>query len=68
MKKAMTPGDAAWSQIDPRYLRPAEVDSLLGVADKARDQLRMAAADPVFVIWSARWSPPTSKLPNATAS
>jgi GDPmannose 4,6-dehydratase len=26
-------------QIDPRYLRPAEVDSLLGVADKARAKL-----------------------------
>ncbi|MCU1302737.1 MAG: GDP-mannose 4,6-dehydratase [Candidatus Sulfotelmatobacter sp.] len=26
-------------QIDPRYLRPAEVDSLIGVADKARIKL-----------------------------
>ena len=40
------------SSIDPEFLRPAEVDQLVGDASKARDEARLGAAGRRSESWS----------------
>ena len=53
-------------RVDPRYFRPAEVDTLLGDATKAREKLGWKPKTCVRRTWCARWSPPTCARRSAT--
>ena len=46
--------------IDPRFLRPAEVDVLLGDAGKAQRRARLDGRRSASRRWSPKWSRPTS--------
>ena len=39
--------------VDPRFLRPAEVDHLVGDASKARRELELGAEDVASASWSS---------------
>ncbi|MDZ7826837.1 MAG: GDP-mannose 4,6-dehydratase [Gammaproteobacteria bacterium] len=61
---AVKPGDVI-VRIDPRYFRPAEVETLLGDPTKAEEKLGWAPGDHRAGRCAPRWSPPTWTRPGA---
>ena len=53
-------------KVDPRYFRPAEVETLLGDPSKAKAKLGWAPEVELRRSWCARWSRPTSRSRAAT--
>ena len=55
-------------RIDRRYFRPAEVDTLLGDATKARIEARLGHRKCAFPSWSRKWCARTCAGPSAMPS
>ena len=54
-RRAMTQLGNCIVAVDPRYFRPAEVETLLGDATKARSKLGWHAARSASRSWSRKW-------------